>query len=66
MRETFADAGHATSYRLSLLAALLMLVLLFPFVFGEIVLTSLQKLHLSPEMAFQLMIGIIIGSVVKI
>jgi uncharacterized membrane protein len=49
----------------SLFAFILMLVLL-PLVFGELMATSLGKLHLSPEMALLLMMAIIIGGFVNI
>jgi len=44
----------------SLFAFIVMLVLL-PILFGELMATSLGKLHLSPEMALLLMIAIIVG-----
>ena len=50
---------------LSLFAFIMMLVLL-PLVFGELMATSLEKLHLSPEMALLLMIAIIIGGFANI
>jgi uncharacterized membrane protein len=49
----------------SLFAFILMLVLL-PLAFGELMATSLAKLHLSPEMALLLMMAIIIGGFVNI
>src|SRR5947199_957917 len=49
----------------ALFAFILMLVLL-PLVFGELMATSLGKLHLSPEMALLLMMAIIIGGFVNI
>ena len=49
----------------SLFAFILMLVLL-PILFGELMAASLGKLHLSPEMALLLMIAIIIGGLVNI
>jgi uncharacterized membrane protein len=48
----------------SLVAFVLMLVLL-PALFGELMATSLGKLHLSPEMALLLMVAIIIGGLVN-
>lgn len=54
-----------TSNRLSLLTSLVMLALV-PFVFGPFMVTSLSKLHLSPQTAFQLMVAIIIGGFVNI
>jgi uncharacterized membrane protein len=49
----------------SLFAFVLMLVLL-PILFGELMAASLGKLHLSPEMALVLMMAIIIGGFVNI
>jgi len=49
----------------SLFAFIVMLVLL-PILFGELLATSLAKLHLSPEMALLLMMAIIIGGLVNI
>jgi uncharacterized membrane protein len=49
----------------SLFAFILMLVLL-PILFGELMATSLSKLHLSPEMALLLIMAIIIGGLVNI
>jgi uncharacterized membrane protein len=49
----------------SLFVFILMLVLLL-LVFGELMATSLEKLHLSPEMALLLMLAIIIGGFVNI
>jgi hypothetical protein len=49
----------------SLFAFILMLVLL-PILFGELMATSLSKLHLNPEMALLLMMAIIIGGLVNI
>jgi uncharacterized membrane protein len=50
---------------LSLLVAAL-LVLLLPFLFGELMLAGLAKLHVSPEVAIVLMFAIIIGGLVNI
>lgn len=50
---------------LSLLVFLIMAVL-FPFVFGELMLASLSKLHLSPSMALTLVIAIFVGGLVNI
>jgi choline-glycine betaine transporter len=47
----------------SLFAFILMLVLL-PILFGELMATSLGKLHLSPELALLLMMAIIIGGLI--
>jgi uncharacterized membrane protein len=49
----------------SLFAFVLMLVLL-PILFGELMAASLGKLHLSPGMALLLMLAIIIGGLVNI
>lgn len=49
----------------SLFAFILMLVLL-PILFGELMASSLGKLHLSPEMALLLMMAIIIGGFLNI
>jgi len=49
----------------SLLAALLLLVL-FPLLFGQIMATSLIKLHLSPASALVLLAGIIAGGLINI
>jgi len=54
-----------TSNRLSLIVAVVMLLLL-PYFFTHIALVSLQKLHLSPDTAFNLMLGIIFGGLVNI
>jgi uncharacterized membrane protein len=50
---------------LSLLTFLLLLLLL-PMFFGELMATSLAKLHLSPEAALLLMMAIIFGGLVNI
>jgi len=49
----------------SLFAFIVMLVQL-PILFGELLATSLAKLHLSPEMALLLMMAIIIGGLINI
>jgi len=49
----------------SLFAFILMLVLL-PIFFGELLATSLSKLHLNPETAGLLMIAMIVGELVNI
>jgi uncharacterized membrane protein len=49
----------------SLFAFILMLMLL-PILFGELMATSLGKLHLSPETALLLIMAIIIGGLVNI
>ena len=48
------------------LFAFLLLLLLLPIVFGELMATSLVKLHLSPEVALLLMMAIIVGGLVNI
>jgi uncharacterized membrane protein len=48
------------------LFAFLLLLLLLPIVFGELMATSLVKLHLSPEAALLLMMAIIVGGLVNI
>src|ERR1700716_2517420 len=48
------------------LFAFLLLLLLLPILFGELMATSLVKLHLSPEAALLLMIAIIVGGLVNI
>ena len=49
---------------LALLSLLVFLILavLFPFLFGELMLASLSKLHLSPSMALTLVIAIFVGA----
>jgi len=47
-----------------LIAAIL--VVLFPFLFGELMFASLTKLHLSPSMALACVIGIFVGGLVNI
>jgi uncharacterized membrane protein len=49
----------------SLLMSVLMLVL-FPLIFAELMAASLVKLHLSPETAVLLIIGIIVGGFINI
>lgn len=44
----------------------LTLVLLLPFFFGELMVASLSKLHLSPSMALMCVIAIFIGSLINI
>ena len=46
--------------------AFLLLLFLLPILFGELMATSLVKLHLSPEAALLLMIAIIVGGLVNI
>jgi len=48
------------------LFAFLLLLLLLPIVFGELMATSFVKLHLSPEAALLLMMAIILGGLVNI
>lgn len=50
---------------LSLLVVLIMAVL-FPLVFGELMLASFSKLHLSPSMALTLVIATFVGGLVNI
>jgi uncharacterized membrane protein len=42
------------------------MLMLLPILFGELMATSLGKLHLSPEMALLLIVAIIIGGFVNI
>ena len=42
------------------------LAVLLPFVFGELMLASLSKLHLSPSMALTLVIAIFVGGLINI
>jgi uncharacterized membrane protein len=42
------------------------LAVLLPFVFGELMIASLGKLHLSPSLALALVIGIFAGSLINI
>lgn len=42
------------------------LVVLLPFLFGELMFASLSKLHLSPTIAFACVIGIFAGSLINI
>src|ERR1700730_16251393 len=48
------------------LFAFLLLLLLIPMLFGELMATSLVKLHLSPQAAVLLMMAIIVGGLVNI
>ena len=48
------------------LFAFLLLLLLMPMLFGELMATSLVKLHLSPQAAVLLMMAIIVGGLVNI
>lgn len=59
------DNAMPNSNVFSLLVSLV-LIALFPFVFGQIVIGSLAKLHFSPEVAMQLMIAIIFGGLINI
>ncbi len=54
-----------TSNRLSMFFGVVML-LLFPFFFTQVALVSLGKLHLAPDTAFRLMLGIIFGGLINI
>ena len=51
---------------LASLLLFLLLLLLFPFVFANLMLASLSKLQLSPQMALVLLVGIFLGSLVNI
>src|SRR5258708_25999863 len=55
-----------SAFPLFSLFAFLLLLLLLPMLFGELMATSLVKLHLSPEAALLLMIAIIVGGLVNI
>src|SRR6266436_3268356 len=55
-----------SAFPLLSLFAFLLLLLLLPILFGELMATSLVKLHLSPEAALLLMIAIIVGGLVNI
>jgi len=44
------------------LRVFLILAVLFPLLFGELMLASLSKLHLSPSMALTLVIAIFVGA----
>ena len=55
-----------SAFPLLSLFAFLLLLLLLPMLFGELMVTSLVKLHLSPEAALLLMIAIIVGGLVNI
>jgi uncharacterized membrane protein len=54
-----------TSNRLSMLVGFVMLIL-FPIVFGQVALAGLQKLHITPDWAFRLVLAIIIGGLINI
>ena len=58
-------ATMPTSNRLSLLTAVILLIAL-PYLFTHVALVSLQKLHLSPDTAFNLMLAIIFGGLINI
>src|SRR5712671_7144014 len=55
-----------SAFPLFSLFAFLLLLLLLPMLFGELMATSLVKLHLSPEAALLLMVAIIAGGLVNI
>ena len=55
-----------SAFPLLSLFAFLLLLLLLPMLFGELMATSLVKLHLSPEAALLLMVAIIVGGLVNI
>jgi uncharacterized membrane protein len=51
---------------LPMLLIVVVLLVLLPFLFGELMLASLSKLHLSPILAFMCMVAIFAGSLVNI
>ena len=53
-------------FPLPILLVAVILVVLLPFLFGELMFASLNKLHLSPTVAFAGVIGIFIGSFINI
>ena len=55
-----------SAFPLLSLFAFLLLLLLLPMLFGELMATSLVKLHLSPEAALLLMVAIIVGGLINI
>jgi len=55
-----------SAFPLLSLFAFLLLLLLLPMLFAELMATSLVKLHLSPEAALLLMVAIIVGGLVNI
>jgi uncharacterized membrane protein len=59
------NAMMPTSNRMSLLTTVLMVVL-FPLLLWPLFVASLQKLHLSPDMALNLTLAIIIGGLINI
>lgn len=52
--------------RLAALSLFLFLAIIFPIVFSELMFASLTKLHLSPQAALILLIGIIVGGLINI
>jgi uncharacterized membrane protein len=54
-----------TSNRMSLLASIVLIVLL-PLLLGPLFVQSLQRLHLSPDMALYLTVGIVLGGLINI
>lgn len=53
-------------FALPVLLLVVLLVVLFPFLFGELMLASLTKLHLTPNLALACVIGIFIGGLINI
>ena len=53
-------------FPLPILLIAVILVVLLPFLFGELMFASLNKLHLSPTAAFAGVIGIFLGSLINI
>ncbi len=53
-------------FTLPVLLIVAVLVVLFPFLFGELMFTSLTKLHLSPSIALACVIAIFVGGLINI
>lgn len=53
-------------FALPVLLIVVILAVLFPLLFGELMFASLSKLHLTPSMALACMIGIFVGSLINI
>ena len=53
-------------FTLLVLLIVAILVVLFPFLFGELMFASLTKLHLSPNMALACVLAIFLGSLINI
>lgn len=47
------------------LLSFLILAILSPLLFGRLMLVSLDKLHLSPQVALSLMIAMLVGGLIK-